>query len=318
MKRTLLFILFLLIIIPVVIYSFFKRTDAPILHGEIDLNLAYKDDLKLDIYEPTKDVFTKRPVLIYYHGGAWVGGNKITVNNNRFHEAFNILRENGYAIISPEYTLASFKISPFPNCIADAFDVISWVEKNASTYNFDLDNIGVIGESAGGHLALMTAYASIEKFTESNNVTLNYVVGIYPPSDLNKLYVDLKGIRNRIKVSTAGMPNSMQAYFDINQYLFGFDSEKDAEKANEFAKQYSPTSYINKEIPNTLIIHGNEDRIVPISQSIELKEKMDSMNINCEFHILDGVDHAFMNATNQQKEQTQKWIIDFVSEQYVD
>lgn len=311
-------IFFIILAIPILLFYFFKKTDAPILHGKVDLCVNYKDEFQLDIYEPTKEVYSKRPVLIYYHGGAWVGGSKITVNNARFHGAFNALREKGYAIISPSYTLAKFKVSPFPACIADAFDVVSWVEQNASTYNFDTNNVGVLGESAGGHLALMVAYANIEKFTKPHRVPLNYVVAVYPPTDLHQLSIDQQEMQKRVKASTARLPVSIQEYFDINQYLFGFDSEKDITKANELTQLYSPIHYIKKEIPKTLIIHGNKDRVVPLSQSIILKEKMESMDIPVQFHVLEGVDHAFRNATPQQKEQTQKWITDFVRSQYAE
>lgn len=309
--------LILIFTIIAAIFFFFFTTEAPILQGEVDLFIKYKDKLQLDIYEPKTKVYDKHPVLIYYHGGGWVGGNKITVNNARFHGVFNALREKGYFIISPEYTLAKYKASPFPACIADAFDVIAWIEENASTYNFDVDNIGVFGESAGGHLALMTAFADIEKFTESYNIDLDYVVGVYPPTDLDKLYADQSEMRELVKESTSSIPKAIQEFFDIDQYLFGFDSASDTVLAKTFTQLYSPINYVKTVLPNTLIIHGSEDRIVPISQSIILKEKMDSMETNLEFHVLEGVDHAFINATDDQKAQTQKWITEFILKQYV-
>ena len=176
----------------------------------------------------------------------------------------------------------------------------------------------IIGGSAGGHLALMTAYADSKKFTQPHGILLNYVVAIYPPTDLRQLYIDQHEMRGIVKESMINLPTSIQEYFDLNQYLFGFDSEQDTIRANELTQLYSPIHYVKKEIPNTLIIHGNKDRVVPITQSILLKEKMESMDIAVQFHILDGVDHAFMNVTSQQKEQTQKWITDFVRSQYVE
>lgn len=309
---------FIILAIPVFLFYFFKKTDAPILHGKVDLCVNYKDEFQLDIYAPTKEVYSKRPVLVYYHGGAWVGGNKITVNNARFHRVFNELREKGYAIISPSYTLAKFKVSPFPACIEDAIDVISWIEQNASTYNFDINNVGVLGESAGGHLALMTAYANNEQFITPYNIPLNYVVGIYPPTDLHQLHIDQQEMQGRVLESTAGLPVSTQEYFDINQYLFGFDAKKDSTKAKELAQLYSPIHYVKKEIPKTLLIHGDKDRVVPISQSIMLKERIEIMDIPVQFHVLEGVDHAFRNATPLQKEKTEEWITDFVLNQYIE
>ena len=81
---------------------------------------------------------------------------------------------------------------------------------------------------------------------------------------------------------------------------------------------YSPINYVNKEIPNTLIIHGNKDKVVPLYQSMLLKEKLKLMDIPVQLHVLDGVDHAFMNATPHQKAQTQKWITDFVIDHYIE
>jgi len=308
----------LLLSIPILIFYFLRKTDAPILHGKVDFSINYKDNFKLDIYEPTKEVFAKRPVLVYYHGGAWVGGDKISVNNDRFHKTFNALREQGYAIISPTYTLAKFGVSPFPDCIADAFDVISWIEQNSENYNFDLKQIGVLGESAGGHLALMTAYADIEKFTKPHGISLNYVVAIYPPTDLRELYIEQREMLDTIKTSAARLPESFQAYLDINQYLFGFDPAQDTSRADEITQLYSPINYVKKEIPKTLLIHGDKDRVVPISQSLLLKEKMESLDIPIQFHVLEGVDHAFMDARPEQKEQTQKWITEFILGQYAE
>ncbi len=315
MKKKSWILLLLILAIPITFYFYFLKTGAPILEGKIDFSVEYKEGLSLDIYEPTNEVHNKRPVLIYYHGGAWVSGNKITVNNDRFHGTFNQLRDAGYAIISPDYTLAEFKVSPFPNCIADAFDVITWIENNAEEYNFDINNIGVLGESAGGHLALMVAYANAEIFTKPHNVKLNYVIGIYPPTDLNQLYLELKDIRRTVEESTSSMPKSLQEYFDINQYLFGFDSEVDSLKAKQLSYKYSPINYLNVNSISTLLIHGDSDRVVPISQSNSLAQQIKSIGLKVELQILEGVDHAFLNATSQQKEQTQEWIIDFVTRQ---
>jgi len=318
MKKGLIFLIVFLLMIVATIFLFFKNTEAPILQGSVKLSVEYKDDLSLDIYQPTKELYPKSPVVVYYHGGAWVTGSKITVNNDRYHGAFNALREKGYTIISPDYTLAAYKKSPFPYCIEDAFDVISWIENNANRYNFDLDNIGVLGESAGGHLALMVAYADAKQFTDPHKISLSYVVGVYPPTDLRQLYADLEEIRDQVSESTENLPSQMQDYFNINQYLFGFDSDQDTIRANELFNLYSPISYVDDQIPITLLIHGNQDRVVPISQSETLKKKIESKNHSLKIYALEGVDHAFMNASSDQKEQTQKWITDFILEQHTD
>jgi dipeptidyl aminopeptidase/acylaminoacyl peptidase len=64
------------------------------------------------------------------------------------------------------------------------------------------------------------------------------------------------------------------------------------------------------------MIHGDKDRVVPVDQSIRLQAKLDSLGIENEIHIVDGADHAFANATPEQKENLQKWIVEFVLRYY--
>lgn len=315
-KKVLWVLLLLVCAVPALLYYQLQKTDAPLLKGKVDLCITYKQDLLLDIYEPTKEVYDKHPVLIYVHGGAWIGGAKVTVNNDRFHGAFNTLREQGYAIVSPDYTLARYGKSPFPDCVSDVFEALAWIEKNASTYNFDLNNIGMIGESAGGHLALMAAYANAEQFTKANSLDLNYVIGIYPPTDLQKLYVDQQGLIQEIKASVANLPDFVKKMTDVKQYLFPFDPEKDPERTKAFTGVHSPINYLKDKVPATLLVHGDADRVVPVSQSKVLIAEMEKRNIPVEYHEPAGVDHAFRGASPEQKAQTQKWIIDFVRKEY--
>lgn len=104
---------------------FFLSNDAPLLHGEVQYHIPISENQKLDVYYPTADVYDKMPVVVFIHGGAWIGGDKVSVNNNRFNEAFNALRNAGYAIVSPDYALARNGNSPFPENIKDSYDALA-------------------------------------------------------------------------------------------------------------------------------------------------------------------------------------------------
>lgn len=321
MKRSLKILLLIVGLVvlglPLAIFIFFVRTDAPVLHGEVHYHIPYKSELTLDVYHPTQGVYAKSPVLVYFHGGAWVTGAKESVNNARFNAAFNRLRDKGYAIISPNYTLASLGKSPFPACIEDAYDVIAWLESNASEYNFDLNNVGLLGESAGGHIALMKAYDGLPAGTPAQ-IEVRYMIDVYGPTDLLKLYTDQIPLIDTVKAMSAHLPASFQDNLDINRYLFGFDPEADSSRTANFTAQFSPDKIVHDAAPNTLIIHGNSDRIVPVNQSVLLKAQLDSLGVMNEMHILEDMDHAFGGATEQQKQQTQDWIVDFVERHYID
>lgn len=289
---------------------FLIANNAPIINGEVVRQIEYKEDLELDIYLPTQDHFELRPVVVFFHGGAWVGGSKSVINVNRFNQTINKLRDMGYLIISPDYTLAKEDNSPFPNCIYDGFDVIQWVYDHKTEYKLDMNNLGVFGESAGAHIAMMVAYSNLRPLP----VPIKYVVDIYGPSDLYKL--SQSSTIDSLNVILEKIPTSLKNKLDISRHLYGFDPKSDTLRAKSFADQNSPISYIPPQAQPILIIHGETDRVVPVEQSFILIETLDSLGINHEDHFLSGVDHAFIGASHIQKDSIQCWIFDFVIEHY--
>ncbi len=291
---------------------FVISTDAPIITGKVIRNIEYKPGLMLDVYEPTANVYEKTPVVLYIHGGAWISGLKESLNFNRFNQAANTLRASGYAIISINYTLAESNRSPFPACIQDAEDAVVWLNKNAELYNFDLRNVGLFGESAGAHIAMMVAYS--RPLQDSLPVRFKYVIDIYGPNQLEGIYhapvIDtLYSIRGKL-------PERFQSCLNIEKYIFGFDPKLDSVRASQMMKTYSPYYYPSSSVPPTLLIQGDCDRIVPLSQSTCLQVKLDSLGVENEIHILEGADHAFAKATPEQKSEVQKWIVAFIRKHY--
>ncbi|HCW08265.1 MAG TPA: hypothetical protein DGG95_12965 [Cytophagales bacterium] len=292
---------------------FIIANDAPIIAGTVIRNVEYKPGLTLDIYTPTQQVYDKAPVVIYIHGGAWIAGLKEGLNFNRFNQAANDLRDAGYAIVSINYTLAKSNQSPFPACIDDAVAAVRWIHNNAAQHHFDVDNVGLFGESAGAQIAMMTAYA--DYFKDAPQVHFNYVVDVYGPNQLT-------GVYHTPTVDTlysvlAKLPGRLQSRLDIAKYIFGFDPKQDSVRSIEVMNAYSPYNHLTSSAPPTLIIQGDSDRIVPLVQSTTLRAKLDSLGIENEMHIIMGADHAFANATPAQKSEVQKWIVDFIQRHYL-
>lgn len=316
-KSRILFFAALILVLPVVgILYFFYSSDAPITHGELSYNVRYFENKSLDVYHPTKRKYEKSPVLLFIHGGAWIAGRKEAVNLNRFNGAFNVLRENGYAIVSPEYTLAKDGKSPFPDCIKDGFHAIEWIKDNADSLQFDLDNFGIMGESAGGQIAMMNSYVSPELFGLSyEKFTPDYLINIYGPNDLMDLYHSRT--IDSLEQIIHQLPEAFQTHFDLPKLLFGFDPMKDSARTVAFTNKFSPIHHLNATSKiTTLIIHGTEDQLVPIQQSVNLKEAIEVLDIPVELRILEGVNHAFAGASPAQKDSVQQWIADFVINNY--
>jgi len=109
-------------------------------------------DLKLDIYQPRGDTATKRPVMMWMHGGYWVGGNKGDMAAYASDSA-----RRGYVGVSVQYRLRN-STSDFAAAAWDAYDDVAvaaqWLEAHAAEYRIDPDAIVAGGYSAGAINAL--------------------------------------------------------------------------------------------------------------------------------------------------------------------
>lgn len=295
---------------------FFFNNDAPILLGEIEYNVSYNQEQTLDIYHPTQSKLDRSPVLVFIHGGAWIAGRKESINVNRFNQSINRLRNEGYVIITPNYTLAKIGHSPFPQCIIDIYQALEWIKSHAEEYQLDLNNLGVFGESAGAHLAMMIAYGQPSDFGLSHSITpINYVVDIYGPSHLENLHHFQT--TDSVKSLLYKLPEKLRSQLDISELVIGVDPKKHPEQANQIMATYSPINYLSSTAPPTLIIHGDADIVVPIYQSELLIKSLDSLKVEKEFHFLTGeINHAFIGASDAQKDSIQKWTADFILKQY--
>ena len=232
-----------------------------------------------------------------------------------FNKAINKLRASGYTILSANYTVASPGKSPFPYCIQDCFHMIQWIEKNAETKAWDLFNFGVIGESAGGHLALMTGFTSPKDFSLKIEVRKpKYIVDLYGPNNMFEMFLyhsDSSTIRKMSFFS-----KFIFKHADLTKKLLEFDPMSNLKKVQEITELFSPINYLSSFAPPTLIIHGTADEAVPVSQSKNLKFKLDQLNVPNDILLLEGVNHGFWGASSEQREAVQNKISNFIMNQY--
>lgn len=271
-------------------------------------NIVYKKNaidsaLTLDVFVPDSNFSKRHPTVIIIHGGGWVEGDKTLETIYYMRSLKNELLANQFAVISINYSLVG-KDSHFPTPIEDCKDAVRWVRKHANEYNLDTLNIGLWGGSAGGHLALLTAYTTNEQFTgdrtlASHSARVNYVIDNFGPTDLNGLFRMDIGF-----FSTFIVKLFARKIYDIREKLVfamtGYRIKPDKQKIKELNTFYSPLSYINENAVPTIIFHGTHDKVVPISQSRELKKKLDKYSIENEMIVVNKGDHGFNNISNRE------------------
>jgi acetyl esterase/lipase len=234
---------------------------------------------KLDLYLPKK-ADKPLPVVVWIHGGAWRGGNK-----NYCPGLF--LTAKGFAVASINYRLSQHAV--FPAQIHDCKAAIRWLRGNAKKYHLDADHIGVWGASAGGHLVALLGTTGNVKDLEGKDGNLEQsskvqcVVDWFGPTDFRALPE---------KVSND--PKSVVAA------LLGGPPAKEKKKA----ALASPVTHVHKGCPPFLIMHGDKDRTVSVSQSKALAEALKKVGVKVSLVVLEDSGHggpAFVNEESRKR-----------------
>jgi acetyl esterase/lipase len=233
---------------------------------------------KLDLYLPAnrpKDV--RSPAVVMIHGGGWIGGDKA---EGRSFNICTTLAKQGYVCISINYILERGKC--WPQDLYDCKNAVRWLRVNADKYQVDAEHIGVIGGSAGGHLALMVAY--------TNRVPRLEPASPYPGvSDKVSCVVDMYGITNlltRQKTDERGVPTGQVL---TTEALMTKPLAADLEAY----KLASPVHHISESTPPTLILHGLIDSTVDYEQAKELDKTLAEHGVEHQLVLLEGVGHTF-------------------------
>ena len=216
----------------------------------------------LDILMPKSSAPLRRPGVLLIHGGGWVGGSKEAVVQ-KFALPF---LEKGFVVANVEYRLA--KAAPAPAAVQDVLLAAHWFRTNANRFNVDPRRIIACGDSAGGHLALM--------------------VGLTPKS---------AGFGPEAKVAAV---INFYGIVDVEDQLQGPNLRQYAvtwvpEKPGRFdlARKVSPISYVRKDVPAVLTIHGTADDVVPYDHGIQITKSLRDAGADAEMISVSGAGHGF-------------------------
>ena len=202
---------------------------------------------RADLYFPLdmpKD--KKLPAIVLIHGGGWSGGRR---DAEREINIGSTLARNGYVAMSIDYILSDKKQAVWPTNLWDCKTAVRWLRKNAERLGIDPDRIGVLGGSAGGHLAAMVALT-----TPADGLDPAQPYGEF--SCAVKCCVDMYGIT------------------DIGTYHDATMLGKTFSEAPELYRLASPVTYVRSNSVPILICHGTADTTVSVKQSELFAEKL--------------------------------------------
>lgn len=232
----------------------------------------------MDIVRP-KDTGL-HPAILAIHGGGFRAGSR-----KGYQATCAKLAEHGYVCASADYRLAP--AAPFPAAVYDVKAAVRYLRANAGRLGIDPAKIGVMGGSAGGHLALFLGVTgNVPEFEgdgpnrdQSSRVAV--VVDYYGPSDLTRSY-----------------GRSVDAAEVLPLFLGG-----DVAHARAMHLRASPLFWVTPDAAPTLAIQGTKDRYVNYEQSVWMIDRLLAAGVEAELESIDGADHGFKGADAERADQ---------------
>ena len=249
-----------------------------VIEESITYGKAGDTELKLDLARPPGD--GPFPAIVFIHGGGWSGGNR-QAYRGQIQEA----AKRGYVAATISYRLMQFDqarketttATPiFPAQIHDAKAAIRWLRAHAEQYHVDPDRIGVTGASAGGHLSLLVGLTDPSSSLEGDSGNpdqssrVQAVVNVFGPTDMAFCF-----------------EHSSVAWI-FRLFMGGTPSE-----AAQQYKAASPVTYVTKDAPAVLTLHGDQDALVPVEQAKAFDDKMKAVGANHTLMVFEGQGHGF-------------------------
>lgn len=265
-------------------------------------------ELKMDIYQNSSQT-KPGPCIIYIFGGGFLWGEYKQVTQKAVYCRDLVrLTKEGYTIVCPDYRLASQAI--FPACIHDVKGLVRFLKANGSDYHIDPERIGVLGNSAGGHLASMLALsADVPEIEGDVGGNLEYSSSVkaasvfYGVSDLWDVLTDSaqserfgKQVLTGTEIEAIGKEQAAM----IPAIIVGYTGQgRTVEKLNNILqkgdrnhpdwpylallKKCSPIQYVHASCPPILLLHGGRDKIVAPAQSLKLYQALVEVGADATF-----------------------------------
>ena len=248
---------------------------------KIERNVNYANDKNprhtLDIYRPEKNSESPRPVVVFIHGGGWRNGDKRSGQN----QLTRFVKTGKYVGVSIGYRLSGE--AKWPAQLHDCKAAIRWIKANAKRLNIAPEKIAVWGSSAGGHLVLMLGLTGdgddalegkVGRHTDQSTKVC-CVVNWYGPTDLLRM----NDFPSSIDHDAEKSPESL---------LIGGPIQENQTKT----RQASPVTYVSKDDPPVLTMHGDQDKLVPIDQAKRLDEALDQIGVESSWITIKNAGHG--------------------------
>jgi acetyl esterase/lipase len=264
--------------------------------------------LLCDVWQPPARVVPSGLAMVYLHGSAYAALDKDLATRPLFRH----LAGQGHVIVDVAYRL--FPETDVPGMVSDAKRAIAWVRGHATELGIDPDRVVLAGGSAGGHLALLTAYsqngsALTPPELAGAHLRVCAVASLYGQVGLDAMYWHLSQDKvcrpddprpdwsappSRLLVRLFGA-NAARLRLQLIPYAGRADwlvGGRPSDVPDRYA-QVSAFSYVARDCPSTLLLHGTHDEMAPVAAVRQLQQRLEQAGAPVSAIYLPHTDHAF-------------------------
>jgi acetyl esterase/lipase len=263
-----------------------EGSQSQALQAILDIPYAGTDNPRqcLDLFLPKeRRSNAPLPVIVFIHGGGWRNGHKRS-GQGRVRP---YVESGHYAGVSVGYRLSGE--AQWPAQIHDCKAAIRWIRANAQTHGLDARRIGVWGTSAGGHLVAMLGTSAGVPAMDGDlgphtklSTSVTCVVDFFGPTDF--LQMDAQRVPG--SKLTHDRPDSPESL------LIGGAIQSNPDEV----ATANPITYVTGDDPPFLIMHGDDDRLVPIHQSDIFEKALQQAGVDVSFVPIAGAGHGLRGA----------------------
>lgn len=253
--------------------------------------------LTANVWLPPPDIISSGLAYLYINMGGWKGLDKQTTV-----PMFRHVAAQGHIVV--DFVSRERPTTDFVGMVGDIKRAIAWLKHDAARFGINPERIVLAGGSAGGHLALLTAYSADDpQLTPTDLVgadtSVRAVVGFYAPADL-RLYYEVEGRRaqsfldqwgddfykNVASSEKLGVGETTDKIF--TELLGGLP-----DRVSALYDLASPIRHVTCDSPPTLLFHGEHDSAAPILASQLLYSKLLEVGVPVVYHEIPSGEHAF-------------------------
>lgn len=259
--------------------TFASMADEPALQYKQHENVVFAEvhgvGLLLDVFQPKGQ--RNGLAIIDVVSGAF-HSDRGKVEDHKKARVFDTLCNRGYTV----FAVRPGSITKFsgPEMLKNVRRGVAWVIEHAQQYEIDGERLGLMGASAGGYLACLTAVTA----KPGNPTSRIKAAGVFfPPTDL------LQYGGTRMDVRSAGRLSGA-----IRRLLFREDLDKlDEAQIEKRLEQYSPARRVTSSAPPFMLIHGDADFVVPLQQSQAMIDALKAADVPAELVVKQGGGHPW-------------------------